>query len=459
MARHTNWMMRTLRMTLAVASFLWLAGCGLSSSIDRLTATIDTRTAEAIHTLDNAISALSSESSDWRTVITNLEKDISKDVQSTLRTEIQDLTRVAVLSAGSEFRCNAEYMRLRVRQSLIQIRNSLVSDLNSLLGKSVKFPLPLIPESPLEPFICSAVPSAVDMTLDPERRSKIDIFGFDLRTRPITVGYRSHGSYVSTKRLTVREYVAVLKARPSVTDRARAIKTNDFEIISPLNPIIQDISSSLSIISDFHAVLDLTEGGADLPPNAEEIVLSWNNRIQSSIPIQIHEKTLDCTTSEKLVTPGTDTYNPPAVTSSQYGSDVPDKDFNGNGPCVKLSMNVWIDAERKHLTASYTLHFWECPDDFGLIHEDYTEAIGTRTILLFTAADDEQIIGFDCSPSAFDQYIDTDMNTDMRNLSAPSPIDKLEYTGDTDGDESGTKSGVKITFRNFHVRLQKCTYK
>ena len=38
----------------------------------------------------------------------------------------------------------------------------------------------------MEPFVCSAVPQAVDASLDPVRRTILDVYGFDLRSLPIT---------------------------------------------------------------------------------------------------------------------------------------------------------------------------------------------------------------------------------------------------------------------------------
>jgi len=441
-----------------------LSNCGISSSIRTAVETFDIRAADAIHSLDNAIAALAEESADWRVVVTNLEEEISEDVQSTIRTEVQDLTRNAILLAGAEFRCNAEFMRIRLRRELTHLRNSITHRLNALLANT-SFSIPLIPEESPEPFICSVVPSAVDLSIDIERRSKIDIYGFDLKSRPISVGLRGYGTYNSLRDITergvisTREFSTMLRSRPRVLTgpRVNIIRTDAFEILEASSVTVRDISNALSIISDFHAVLDLTESGADISPITREIVFSWDNKVKSEIAVLTHEKILECTTSEKVINPGTDTFTPPAVTNSPYDGR-PDKDFAGHGPCVTFRLNLNLDSARRTLTATYTMDAWECPDDFSRIKSDYTQAIGTRTITLYTAAEDEKILSFNVQSSFNDQYIDTNHQQDIRYFSGLSPVDKLEYTGDTSGNEAGTRTCVKVTFRSIKLQIEKCQY-
>lgn len=403
-----------IRGLLILALIFSLSSCSLIRSIKTAVGAFDIRAADAIHSLDNAIARLAEESADWRVVVTNLEKEISEDVQSTIRNEVQDVTRNAILLAGSEFRCNAEFMRIRLRRELIYLRNSIAHRLNALLEKK-SFSIPLIPEESPEPFICSVVPSAVDLSIDRERRAKIDIYGFDLKSRPISVSLRGYGTF---------------------------------------NPI-----NALFIISDFHAVLDLTESGADISPTIREIVLSWDNKVKSEIPILAHEKIRECTTSEKEIYPGTDTFTPPAVTDSQYGGK-PDKDFDDNGPCVTFSLRLYLNPARKILRATYTMDALECPDDFDFAHKDFTQAVGSRTITLYNAAADERILSFNVDRSFNHRYIDdTEDEQDIRTFSGLTPVEELEYTGDTDGNEAGTKTGVKVTFRSIKLQIEKCQYR
>ncbi len=319
------------------------------------------------------------------------------------------------------------------------------------------FQIPLLPEEPAEPFICDVVPAGINLSLDAKRRSKIDIYGFDLRSCPISAGYRGYGILQMKKAVSVADYVLLLRSRERAAGPMAAIRTPAFDLLEPVNPVLKDISNALSIISDFHAVLDLTGSGADIPANAVEIVLSWNNRIQCEIPIMTYEKTLTCDTTEKPINPGTVTFIPPAVENSEYGGK-PDKEFKGHGPCVTLDCVLNLNPARKVLTATIHMDAWECPDDFAYIKKDYTQAIGSKTITLYSAASDETILSYSVESTFHDQYIDNDVHQDFRYFAGITPIEKIEYTGDTEGSEAGTRTGAKITFRTIKLQIEKCQY-
>ena len=69
------------------------------------------------------------------------------------------------------------------------------------------------------------------------------------------------------------------------------------------------------------------------------------------------------------------------------------------------------------------------------------------------------ILGFNLEPYMSDRYIDTNTNPDTRYYSSGSPAYKIEFTGDTDGDEAGNETGAKITFNTIKLQVQKCGYK
>lgn len=446
---------------------LGFIGCGTLKSISER---FDNRMGEAIRSMDNAIATLSQQSADWQVVVANLEKEVSKDIQSTIRTEITDLTRNAVLSTGSEVRCNAEFLRIKVRRELIDIRNEMAETLNAILEKKSlkRYQVPLISKEPIRPFICDIVPSAVDMSLDDVRRLKVDIYGFDLRSFPITASYKTYGAYkgkASSGKVDFhtemnKRYQTAIIAQPLSRNWLREnVVTNSFELFNPLKLFEHDISSAISIISDFHAVLDLTGSGANLPPNAKEILLSWDNKIQCEIPILIHEKVLECNTWDSTFVLQPLTFIPIAVVNSEYGGH-PDTEFKGNGPCIEFSMYLSIDPSRKILNATVFMDAWECPDDFSKIHKDYTQAIETKTFPIAKLSDPDMImVGFNLEPSLSDRYIDSNENPDLRYYSSTAPAYKIEFTGDTDGDEAGSRTGAVISFNPIKIKVQKCGYK
>lgn len=452
--------LKTIRVSVNAAILIliivsFVTGCGISSAIKET----NTKIQSAIDSFDRAIATLGQESADWRVVMYDLEKEIAEDVRSTIRTEIENLTRSAILTASAEIRCNADFIRVRLERELIRIRNSFAIEINAQLDRfpSSNYSIPLLEEIPVEPVICSIVPSAVDLSLDPVRRPKIDIFGYDLLSRPISVGLMSHGSLTLNNPIGLTDFKAIIKAQPRSIGADKII-TDAFVLAEPSKRIRRDITNALSIISEYHAVLDLTESGVEIMPNAQEIVLSWNDQIKSEIPILVHQQILQCETRTKTIYPGSKSLKPPAL-DDNICDGKPDKDFYGHGPCVRFNMRLNLDSERKKLTASYSMNAWECPDDFDKYRNDCTEVYGSGSVVLYTAQDNEKILSFDVQSAVFDQYIDNDDEDDFSYFGGTEPIDKLEYVGDTDGDEAGSRTGVKMTFRRINMQIESCEFK
>lgn len=454
-----------LKSCLLPIALVFLCGIGLQScGIKAAMRKIDLRMAEAIHSMDKAIASLNTQSANWQTVITDLQEEITDEMQSTLRVEIESMTRNAVLTTGGEVRCNAEFMRRKIRRELIDMRNSLAQSLNKQLinfGAS-SYQLDLTPQDPIEPFICDVVPSAIDLSVDPERRQKIDIYGFDLRSMPIYVSYRSYGQFQASPSVGMKEFKSEMAVRASrerrvefVTELPRMkenIKMASFTLLEPWKLFNQDVSGSISVLSDFHAVIDLTNAGADLPPNASEIILSWNNKMQSEIPILTQVQTLDCRTTPKLLSVNlVQSFIPPFVSGG-------DRDFYEHGPCMTLSISLNMDAAKRNLYAEINLFAYECKGDWSN-RKDYTRASGTKTVVLFTAAEDETIMGFDAATIFSATHRDMSHDPFITYHAGTSPVEKIEWIGDTKGDEAGTKTGVNITFRQFNVNVQRCVYK
>lgn len=440
---------------------LMLNGCGIKSAINK----IDARMADAIHSMDKAIATLSQQSSDWQTVITDLAENVTREMQSTIDNEVQNLTRNSVLTTGGEVRCNAEFMRVKLRRSLIDMRNSLAQSLNNeLAGMGITgYQFSMLPQELVEPFICDVVPSAVDLSLSPDRRKKLDIYGFDLRSMPIYVTYRSFGMFQAKPSVGYHEFAREMAPRSEriIMNRSEVIaaavrediKMPSFDLAWPNKLFHPVITGSLSVLSDFHAVLDLTAAGANLPPNASEIILSWNNELQSEIPILTDLQVLECeTTGIPLAAGLKETYIPPAV-------DGPDTEYDGHGPCMSVSIRLWLDPERKNLYATLTVNAYECNEDWTG-KSDHTQAYGSKTLKLFSVQDENAIIeSYDADPVFYDSYRDSDHEEFTKLYAGTSPVDEIKWNGDTKGDEAGTRTWVKLTFRQFKVNVKKCVYK
>lgn len=422
----------------------------------------------AITSFDRAIATLAQESADWRVVVTDLQKEVTEDMRSTIRNEVENLTRNAVLTSGGELRCNAEFMRIKLERELRRIRNNIAQDINvaslSIFGQSL---IPLLPEMPPEPFICSAVPSAVDLHLEADRRVKIDIYGFDLRSMPITAHLITLGELIIAQgQLNSNEFKEQIKeiqrARTiplSTPQKQIKLEARTFVLQRPSSRLQKDISGALSVISDFHAVLDLTESGVEITPNSKTITLSWNGIAHSYIPVLAHQNVLECETVDAEVIESEQTFTPPYTAHNQCNTS-PDKDFAGHGPCVFFKMWLNMDAAKQKLTANYVMDAHECPDNHAYWKKDCTWAMGWGETTLFIAQENQKILSFDVDGVLEYRYIDTtEGKVDSASFGGKEPVRFLDFYGDFQGDEAGTKTRVKIGFRKINLKLEQCELK
>lgn len=121
---------------------------------------------QAVNVLDDAIDALQNASADWQKVLQDAQKKLTQDAQSTIRNELANLASRSIAQAGVELRCDADFIRARIRQALLGIRARL-------LGQATPR---------LEPALCQVVPLGVDRALVPDRLKQVEFYGYDLDT-------------------------------------------------------------------------------------------------------------------------------------------------------------------------------------------------------------------------------------------------------------------------------------
>ena len=295
-------------------------------------------------------------------------------------------------------------MRIKLERELRRIRNNFARDLNvassHFWGQNL---IPLLPEMPPEPFICSVVPSAVDLHIEAERRVKIDIYGFDLQSMPITAHLITQGNLtIAQGTLSPAEFKEQIMAVRA--ERAKAsglvapqmppqLEARNFVLQRPNSWFQKDISRALAVISDFHAVLDLTESGVEITPNSKTIALSWNGITQSYIPVLAHQQVLECKNVNAEALEYEQTFMPPFYNHTQCDS-TPDRDFGGNGPCVVFNMWLYMDPAKQKIIARYLMDAYECKR-FGVWDGNCTWAYGWGETTLFTAQENQKILSFD----------------------------------------------------------------
>ena len=134
-----------------------------------------------------------------------------------------------------------------------------------------------------------------------------------------------------------------------------------------------------------------------------------------------------------------------------------DREFDGHGPCVRFAVELRIEDDGTALTANYEMHAFECAGSFTSPQHDFTASLGGREELLTSAGPNGRILGYSTASSLQHTYIDNNHADDIFTFSGNEPVSSLRFIGDTSGDESGTKTGVFVTFRAMDVRLETCS--
>lgn len=211
----------------------------------------DDLTEKVTTSLDNAIGTLNATASNYQEVLQKLITDLPKEVQSTVTNEVSNLLQRTIAASGAEVRCDADFFRIRVQQTLMRIK-----------AKFLKQTMP-----PLEPQLCNVVPLAIDMNLSAERRNKLEFYGYDFDITTIQV---------------------MLVDGASQTD----------------------VSSKLDQPTHYHMTLNLGSNGVPITTTSSRLVLRWNNRDISSIAI-IQKAPKICETSFVNFQPASVSFMPP----------------------------------------------------------------------------------------------------------------------------------------------------
>ncbi|WP_437677735.1 hypothetical protein [Sorangium sp. So ce131] len=113
-----------------------------------------------------------------------------------------------------------------------------------------------------------------------------------------------------------------------------------------------------------------------------------------------------------------------------------DAEYNGHGPSVGLQVELSVFNDNE-LWAAVTMDALET-------RSDWTRATGTAWYRLHTA--NGTIVDVS-SPTAFvHTYTDTDHAHDIFSFAPGSLVQKLDYVGDTRGNDAGRKTGVRVYF-------------
>lgn len=360
---------------------LFLHGCGIKSCKKDITDTAKDITTEVVSVLDRGIAELSVASADWQDILNRVINDLPDEVQSTITNEVTNLLNRGIAATGAEIRCNVDFIRNRMKQALQRIKAKF-------LGADIP---------PLEPQLCNVVPLAVDMALEPNRRNKIEFYGYDFDMTDIQVIHVTGSSQV-------------------------------------------DVSGYLDQPTHYHMTLNLGGSGVPLNNMSKRLILRWNNRNISTIAI-IQPSPDICETKFDNFRPSNVTVMPQHATKP--GKKRGDREFDGHGPYMYCSVKLintgnGINA-RIYVVASET-------------KSDWTYGKKIQTIPIYNA-DPGYVIENIVTPNyASFSYTDNDHSLD--EFAGSGPVQKFIFNGDGSGKDIEVHTKVTIQFNPIRVQLK-----
>jgi hypothetical protein len=225
-------------------TFFLAAGCGLGTVIKDSTTAIT-------QALDGAISKLGAESANLQQIMDETLGSLPKDVQATIRSDISNTFQRGISAASSEVRCDIDFIRDRLRQSLQRLKAKILGN-----------PIPDV-----TPQICNVVPAAIDMGLRPEQRNRLEFFGYDFDLSEVKVLLFNGTTQI-------------------------------------------DVTNLLSKTTHYHMVLNLGGNGVNLTSRSSRIVLRHKDSELSAIQV-IQEVPDICETKIREHAPGMVSFIPP----------------------------------------------------------------------------------------------------------------------------------------------------
>jgi hypothetical protein len=127
---------------------------------------------ELARVVDRTTARIANESQQWRTAVKELEEQLAKDTRDIAKDvarQVSDISQRTIATAGTEIRCDIDFVRDRVRTQLGNIARRLRK----------------LPEIAVAPVLCQVVPTHVDLRLKPDQVGVLEMYGYDLPTGPL----------------------------------------------------------------------------------------------------------------------------------------------------------------------------------------------------------------------------------------------------------------------------------
>lgn len=244
---------------------------------------------------------------------------------------------------------------------------------------------------PLKPYICEVVPTSVDRILIPDRLDVLEFFGYDFDLEDVKL------------------YV----------ENSNGGRTN--------------VSQHLVKPTHYHMTVSLGPDGVELSSQNNKFVLTCGYEDLSYVKIT------QGSTETDTILPGKRTYKPPHTRG--------DQEYKGDGPEVFCRVELSIINFNTQVMAEIYMKAEQTK-------ADWTTAEGTDSYILYTAPAGKEIKQILCP--AYDQitYLDSNVTQDVFERGIGGPVLRYKFSGDTEGNDAGTNTGVIVEYNPIQVELE-----
>ncbi|MFY9823214.1 MAG: hypothetical protein WAM82_17660 [Thermoanaerobaculia bacterium] len=316
---------------------------------------------------------------------------LPKDVQSTIRVEVDNAVGRAIAASGAEFRCDVDFIGVRLKRQIHRI---------AALLRHQTLPGP-------DPEFCSVTPTLIDFNLSEERRQSVVFVGYDLDT----VG-------PDGKRLSFR------------------LSNDKSGTVVPIE------SDRVGIATHYMVTLRLT--GSELERSvrkqkATKLQTVWNGQV-----LPVGEALLVARVPKKetrTVAIGAKTYVPPHV-QGDADFDTHDDEPMSYFVSGETTFNNQKILLRVHMRAREERSDWTTVDGTSQWETAYTAPLGYRITSVTPT-------GSSNSSGSINSH-----GAQTYKLPAGEVVTRFEVFGDHEGDDAGTYTKVIVYFADVSVNLE-----
>lgn len=350
------------------------------------------RADSSIAVVEKALGDISANAGNFESI---LEEAIGEVSDSGIKADLQDALNKAIVTTSTELKCDIQFTG-----------DYLEKRLQIILAKLKKTTPPAA-----KPRVCTVIPSSIDMNRPANSRNQVMVTGYFLSE--------------DFSRYQLQLY-----------------NSGSFPV---------DVTRHLSTNTDFKLVANLGSNGIQLNNRSNKLVLKWNNQLISEIqviqpviePCKLRERNLTGLSKMVLV--------PEHKKLLGVNVSKGDKEFAGNGPCVRGWVQLSTKNSGRELWATAFVQMWECPDDLNKSKHDYTYGDIKKSIKLTTADNGWYFKSIKDNRKDNFEFIDTDGHPNT--IAGEGPVHNYKIIGDTSGSDIG-ESRVEITFKSIAVTLE-----